>query len=138
MLMSILDIKKFEQIEEIIETVHGAFPHMPKRGRRLITELLPYVIFVLAIMLGFGAVFYTPAHLFKLNKIMLKVVLVLCSGVLIASFKPLSLWMKKGWYNLFYVSLIQLLLTLLFLNVYTLGGLILSWYVLFEIKKEYS
>jgi hypothetical protein len=139
--MGVLDLKRFEQIEEMIETVHKAFPHLPKSGRRLLTELLPYMTFVAAISSVFLAAwlfFDKNIPLFTFNKILLQLVLLLCSGILIMSYKPLSLWAKKGWYNVFYVSLIQLLLTLMFFNVYTFAAQILAWYVLFEVKKEYS
>ncbi|KXK10334.1 MAG: hypothetical protein UZ22_OP11002000848 [Microgenomates bacterium OLB23] len=130
--------KKFEQVEEIIATIHSAFPHLPQSARRFITELLPYIGFCTAIGLGIYAVTYSSPTLFVPNLFLMKAVLLLCAMVLIVSFKPLSLWMKKGWYNLFYASLIQLLLTLMFFNVYTLGAQIFVWYVLFEVKTEYS
>ncbi len=149
MLMGVLDLKRFEQIEEIIGTVHKAFPHVPKSVRRFVTEIIPYVIFLIALIIGFATILplFSGAtdfilgeedQIFKLNHYLLQAVLLLCSVVLIISFKPLSLWMKKGWYNLFYVSLIQLLLTLMFFNVYTFSAQIITWYVLFEIKTEYT
>lgn len=149
MLMGVLDLKRFEQIEEIIGTVHKAFPHLPKSVRRFLTEIVPYVTFLLAITLGFAAILPIFSgtmdfilgeeyQIFKLNHYLLQAVLLLCTVILIISFKPLSLWMKKGWQNLFYVSLIQLLLTLMFFSVYTFAAQIIVWYVLLEIKTEYS
>lgn len=149
MLMGVLDLKRFEQIEEIVGTVHKAFPHLPKSVRRFLTEIVPYVTFLIALAIGFAAilpifsgtmdfVFGEESQIFKLNHYLLQAVLLLCSVVLIISFKPLSLWMKKGWLNLFYVSLIQLLLTLMFFNVYTFAAQIIAWYVIFEIKSEYT
>lgn len=138
--MNVLDLKRFEQIEDIIGTVHKAFPHLPKKILTLLTESLPYLSFVSAL----GTASYAVAlfkgfdQLFIFNRILLQAVLLLCSTILFMSFKPLSLWMKKGWYNLFYVSLIQLLLTLMFFNIYTFSAQIIAWYVLFEVKKEYS
>jgi len=142
MLMGILDLKRFEQIEEMVGTVHKAFPHLPKSIRRFLTEIVPYVTFTIALGIGLATILpiFSGAtnHIIKFNHYLLQAVLVICSIILIISFKPLSLWMKKGWYNLFYVSLIQLLLTLMFFNVYTFSAQIIAWYVLFEIKAEYS
>ena len=140
MLMNVLDLKRFEQIEEIISTVHKAFPHLPKKPRRLLTESIPYLSFIAAVASSFSSIALLRGfdQLFIFNRILLQAVLLLCSVILFISFKPLSLWMKKGWYNLFYVSLIQLLLTLMFFNIYTFSAQIIAWYVLFEVKKEYS
>lgn len=147
MLMNVLDLKRFEQIEEIVETVHKAFPHLPKKPRRLLTESVPYIAFFIAIAIGIAALLplfnistpiFNKEQIFTINNYLLQAVLLLCSFILVTSFKPLSLWMKKGWYILFYASLIQLLLTLMYFNIYTLSAQVAAWYVLFEIKKEYS
>ncbi len=138
--MSILDIKRFEQIEEMIQTIHKAFPHLPSKGKKMLTELVPYATFCVGVLLCVASLFrlVLPQDVFVLNHILLRIVTLMLGGILFVSFKPLSQWMKKGWYNLFYASLIQLLLTLMFFNVFTLLGQVISWYVLFEIKKEYS
>ena len=141
--MNIMDIKRFDQIEEIIATIHKAFPHVPKPGRRILAELTPYASFCVAMGIATAQIAsflipVLPPSLLPLNLLLLRTVGILLTMVLFLAFKPLSLWMKKGWYMLFYASLMQFLVTLLFFNVYSFGAQVLVWYVLLEIKKEYS
>ena len=144
-----LPIKSFHEIEEFLNTTISKLPQVSPVLRIKIVSILPYLSSALGALLIASALVpflgdfsvqdpFTQTGLFMFNVILLRIAAIIFGVVLVVSFSHLTRHSLRGWYNLFYLSIFQVFFVILIFNVVSLVSLIFTWYVLFNIKKEYS
>lgn len=135
-----------EGLEEIITTLHNKLPHLPRASREALVRAMPYIAVVGAVVYigtsvipGVGSPFLVPVDKeFILNGLLLRLASILTGIILLFSYRHLKVKAQKGWDGLWYVSLFQVFFGLLVFNVPAIITILLMWYVLFEIKREYG
>ena len=140
-----------DNLEEKLTEVFGKkMPKLPEKFKGVIVKIIPYLMVVLLIL-------WIPVILALIGIIITATPLVLLSGAkgfsylvsIVCGLIMMGLQIKaipglfkrqiKAWRLLFYISLINVIATLLKLNIWGLiVETIISWYFLFQIKNHYK
>lgn len=137
--------KTLSDLEERLENLFKKVPSLPSEIIGLIVDYGPYLALISGILgilsiLRFG-IFFVPFGLIGLSLVnyYLQIILnIIASIILILSFKPLKEKKYRGWQMLFYLTLIYTVFAIFFFNLGGLVGVILSFYILFQIREKYS
>ena len=143
---SILDRFTLQAFEELIETFHRPLPHLPFRARRGLVRIMPYVALGGAIVYVVSGIvpniippfFVTVKQDFILNGLLLRLAAMLTGVILVYASNPLKSRKRKGWDSLWFISIFQVFFGLLTLHMSGILIVVAMWYVLFEVKSEYS
>ena len=136
--------------EKLTEVFGKKMPKLPENFKKIIVKIIPYLMVVLLIL-------WIPVILALIGIIITATPLVLLSGAkgfsylvsIVCGLIMMGLQIKaipglfkrqiKAWRLLFYISLINVIATLLKLNIWGLiVETIISWYFLFQIKNHYK
>ncbi len=148
-ILSKFNIRNFE---EIIGTVHSFLPHLPRVMRKKLVVALPYCVAVWGAMYIASGImpifsdtssltspfFIKVTHSFMLNGILIRIAAILTGFILLLAFRSLQMKQQKGWDSVWFVSIFQIFFGLLFIQWYIFLFVVIVWYLLFEVKKEYN
>lgn len=138
-----------KQGDQLVKSLEGVFkqaPHLPANIREILVNIAPWIALIfgiLGIIAGLGLVGVSPLALFGGVRAS---VTVLASGVLtlISSVLMLLAYPKlrkrdyAGWMWLFWSELLSAVAALFSLSVGSVLGVILGFYLLFEMKSYYK
>lgn len=147
--MSKFSVRNFE---EIIETIHRFFPHLPRIIQKKLVTVLPYCVAVWGAMYIASGImpifsdaspltspfFIKITHTFVMNGILIRIAAILTGFILLFAFRSLQMKKQKGWDSVWFVSIFQIFFGLLFVKWYIFIFVVIVWYLLFEVKKEYN
>lgn len=143
-------------LESWLAPIFAQAPHIPAGGRKVISDILPWLSLVFGILgiigllsLGGLSMWISPymmlSGVFHSISLILTLILGLLSSILtFVAFNPLLAKKKKGWNYSFYaliVSAVSTLIHLIFMYSGGLGsiiGIIIGAYLLFEIREMYD
>lgn len=132
-------------LEKKLDNLFKKAPSLPVEIISLIIDFGPYLALIGGILgllsiLRFG-IFFVPFGLVGLplvNYYLQIIFSIIASIILIISFKPLREKKYRGWQMLFYLTLIYAVFAIFLFNLAGLVGVILSFYILFQIRGKYS
>lgn len=141
--------KTLVDLETRLDNLFKKAPSLPAEIIGLIVDYGPYLALIsgalgLFSILSAGfrlGVFFGPLGLVGLSLVnyYLQIILnIIASVILILSFKPLKEKKYRGWQMLFYLTLIYAVFAIFLFNLGGLVGVILSFYILFQIRGKYS
>lgn len=141
--------EKKSQVTDIINSLEDVFkkaPHLPANIREVLVRIVPILslIFgVLGILVGLGAVGVSPIALFggvdATFMVLISGVFAIASSVLmLMAYPKLTKHLYAGWTLLFWSEVISAVSALLTLSVGSVIGIIIGFYLLFEIKGHYK
>lgn len=141
--------EKKNQLHEFIPWMEDVFkkaPHLPKNIREVLVTITPWLALIfgiLGILGGIGAVGVSPIALFggvyASAFVLFSGILALAASVLLLmAFSSLLKRQVKGWTLLFFAEVISAVASLLSLSVGAVIGVLIGFYLLFEIKGQYK
>ena len=144
-------LKKYElRLEKVLDRyLIDSTPELPSKWKSVIVEYLPWIILITILILlpiTFASFLFSSAGSIIFSNIVgvfqtsVNVILGVPIILLYAYSIPGLLKRNKntGWTPLFYANFLVIVFNLLTLNIYGFAGAILTFYILFQIKSEYS
>lgn len=148
-------IRSFSDIEEFLFTMISRLPSPSKSAQKRLLFLLPIIylgigslLIAAAIVPFLGSILpnmslevidpLANTGLIMINIILFRMVFFVIGVIFISSFLLLRDRKLRGWYNLFYVSIFHIFFVIIIFNIYSLLLLLGSWYVLFNVKSQFS
>ena len=140
-----------DNLEEKLTEIFGKkMPELPEKFKTVMVKIIPYLMVVLLILwipvilalIGI-IITATPFALLGGAKGFGYIVSIICGlvmiGLQIEAIPGLFKKQIKAWRLLFYISLVNVIATLLKLNIWGLiVETVISWYFLFQIKNHYK
>lgn len=136
-------------LEKKLENVYKKTPKLPNDIMTLLVSYTPYAILIGGVLTiltsGIVKLFYyptPPAYLgtgfAAINYYLETLFNVIAGLVMIVSYHHLKKKSMKGWYQLFFLTMLYFLWALSYLNLIGLIGPILFFYFLFQLKPHYT
>lgn len=153
---SLFSHKIIKDIDKELEKVFQNAPHLPKKAIEILAKIAPYITLVSGLFLitsGLRSIFGANDYyrIFNFWKgippiyFYLTGVLQIISGVVSVSiYKPLKNYELQGWFGLLCLSILGLIMNLISVFFFKDGlfsllfSLLISLYILYEIKSEYG
>lgn len=140
--------KTLSDLEKRLGQIFKNAPNLPSDIKDLIVDYGPYLALIggiMGLLSGFVFKLYTgvfsPTYaltgLFLWNYYLQTILNLVASVIMIVSFKPLKEKEYRGWQMLFYLTLIYAVFAIFSLSLAGLVGVILSFYLLFQIRGKY-
>ena len=144
-----------KKLDKELEGVFKSAPHLPPKAIEILVKIAPYLILIsgLFMITGglstiFGASTYNRMMTFfqgvpSLYFYIIGLLQVLVGAISLMAYKPLKNKEADGWYMLFCLNILELamnLISVVFLRDGLFGlllSLIISFYILYEVKTEY-
>lgn len=134
------------KLEEILHTLYKSLPNLPHEVKQKIVEILPYIVFLASLLYLIPAILPSTGYLMPVttsdfliaNVILFRIGYIIIGIILLLSFKPLTYKHRKGWYNLFYISLFQAFFSAVLFDFFSILLPFILWYFLFQIREFYS
>lgn len=137
------------------EKLFSSLPHLPNGVKEFLATVAPYLALIGAVLTIIGGpilgVLGSFASIMLLSPglmiyTLINVLIAVISAVaLLLAFKPLQERKLYGWALLFWVELLQVVISIISVVVYggygiigTLVGMLIGFYILFEMKPKYS
>lgn len=141
--------EKKNQLNELIPWMENIFkkaPHLPMNIQEVLVKIAPWLALIfgiLGILGGIGAIGVSPiaflGGVYASAFVLLSGFLALAASVLLlVAFQGLLKRHVKGWTLLFWAEVISAVASLLSLSVGAVIGIIIGFYLLFEIKGKYK
>jgi uncharacterized membrane protein HdeD (DUF308 family) len=155
---NIMPLFSHEIVKKLDKELEGVFkntPHLPSKAVEILVKIAPYLILVSGLFMitgGLSTIFGTSTY----NRMMtlfqgtpsfyfylIGILQILVGIISIMAYKPLKNKEADGWYMLFCLNILELAMNLIsvaFLRHGLFGlllSLIVSFYILYEVKAEY-
>lgn len=141
--------EKKSQVNDLINSLEDVFkkaPHLPANIQDVLVKIAPIlslVFGVLGILVGLGAVGVSPVALLSgadasFMVLLSGVALIASSVLMLMAYPKLSKNLYTGWTLLFWSEVVSAVSSLLSLSIGAVIGVIIGFYLLFEIKKHYK
>ncbi|MEK7571468.1 MAG: hypothetical protein AAB553_04270 [Patescibacteria group bacterium] len=141
--------EKKSQANDLIGMLEGVFkqaPHLPKNIQEVLVKIAPILALVfgiLGIIVGLGAIGISPVAILggveASFMVMASGVLAIVSSILmLMAYPKLTKHAYAGWTLLFWSEAISAVSAVLSLSVGGVLGIIIGFYLLFEIKGQYK
>ncbi|HZE87191.1 MAG TPA: hypothetical protein VE090_03200 [Methylomirabilota bacterium] len=138
-----------KQAEDLIKWMDDLFkkaPHLPENIREVlvkITPVLSLIFGILGVIAGLAALGLSPIALFggihaSMFVLVTGVLAIASSVLLLIAYPKLSKYAYAGWMLLFWSEVVNAVSSLLSLSVGSIIGIIIGFYILFEIKGHYK
>ena len=136
-------------LDSTLTELYAKAPALPKEAKKFIVSIMPWAALIFGLMgvpallavFGIG-ILATPWMVMAGGGTVLYWLTWLAGGVSVVlnlmAVKPLMSQKISGWRLIFYSSLVNAVSLLLGFNIVGLVGVFLGWYILYQIKPQYS
>jgi len=129
-----------------MEDLFKKLPNLPTGGREVLVKIAPWIALIfgiLGIIAGIVALGFSPlAMLGGLNSsfivLLTGVVAIVSSVLMLMAYPKLAKKEYKGWVLLFYSEVVGVVSAILSLSIGSIIGVIIGFYLIFQIKSYYK
>lgn len=134
-------------LEKKMSVFFSRFPSLPSKTKKLFVNRGPVVVFVCGLLIiflsGLINIFFLGGppknYQFSSYNFYLQTIFNLIAGtILILSFKPLKQKKLSGWQMVFYLTLLETVLSIFIINLVGLIICFLSFYFLFQVRENFQ
>ncbi len=145
-----------KKLDKNLEQIFKKAPHLPKALVGIIVKIIPYLILISGLLLvisGFNTIYSvrSPHQLISswygiapVYFYLIGLLRILMGSIALIAYKPLKNRKLNGWFILFCLSFLELIMNLCSVLLFVSGllsallSLLINLYVLYEIKSAYS
>ncbi|AKM81384.1 MAG: hypothetical protein UT13_C0001G0422 [Candidatus Pacebacteria bacterium GW2011_GWF2_38_9] len=155
-ILSLFSHPLVKKLDRELEKVFSGVPHLPKKATEILVKIAPYLVLVSGLFMitgGLRSIFGAEDfhRIFNLWRTVPSVYFyitgllqILAGAISLMAYKPLMNRKIEGWYILFCLSILELVMNLVSVIFFRNGlfgllfSLLISFYVLYEVKSEYA
>lgn len=137
------------QKQDLIKALEDFFkklPNLPASGREVLVSVVPWIALIfgiLGVLAGLGAVGVSPLALFgglssSFTVLVMGVATIVASVLMLMAFPKLTKKAYKGWELLFWSEVVNTVAAVMALSVGSILGVLVGFYLLFQIKSYYK
>jgi len=131
---------------KILEDFFKKLPNLPANAREVLVSVAPWIAIIfgiLGVITGLGAVGVSPLALFgglssSVTVLIMGVATIVASVLMLMAFPKLTKKAYKGWELLFWSEVVNTVAAVMVLSVGSILGVLIGFYLLFQIKSYYK